>query len=377
MFWSRAAGDMTMKRCLLRALKLFAIIALLAVVVPVAAIEGVCRPDVAAWSGPTAIQPFPEVTERNYRRPELNTYFTFPESYVAYSFEDFGQFLDRGSESGFNYGSQIFGFWKSFCAINRLAGSHGAAPFDLKAKTYMIGISYSAEFAIKGAYENTIGRLTEWIRGPERTPQDLYARKVLQDYATFLYTIPWYKFPVRAKLDGLFAITDPSPSPVRTWERKFALCSEYLVRTGYAWLTQKGLDASGGEAPRDVMFVVRTLPRDMLAREPRIKVIRALNTDWQLVLVPRDKAFTDILNGILNEGYEVAEIAGNRNALVTLIVPDSPTLSITRVRELFSLPLDAKPGFRRVGLDAKIPDLVLISRELKSAGLTIERFYDY
>jgi hypothetical protein len=363
-------------RCIRRALALFAVVAVLSIVVPVVVIEGVCRPEAPAWSGAAAIQPFPEVTDKNYRRPELNSYFTFPEWYVTYSFEDFGRFLDQGNESAFNYPTQVLGFWKSVCAINRLVAGRGGTPFDVKAMIYVIGIGYSAEYAIKGAYENTIGRVTEWMRGPERTPQDLYARKALQDYATFLTTVPWYKFPFGEKLSGLFAIIDPSPSLVRTWERKFALGSGYLVKAGYAWLIQKGVDAGGDEAPRDIMFVVRTLPQEMLAREPRIKVVRALNSDWQLVRIPRDKALTGILNGILSEGYEVAEIAGNRNILVTLIAPDSTTL-VTRGRELFSQPLDAKPGFRRVGLDAKIADLVLIGRELKSADATIEHFYDY
>lgn len=361
-------------RCIRRALALFAVVAALSIVVPVVVIEGVCRPEALAWSGAAAIQPFPAVTDKNYRRPEINGYFSFPEWYVVYSFGDFGHFLEQANESGFNYPTQILGFWKSFCAINRVAAGRGETPFDIKAMIYVIGISYSAEYAIKGAYENTIGRVTEWIRGPERTPQDLYARKALQDYATFLQTAPWYKFPFGEKLSGLFAITDPSPSLVRTWERKFALGSGYLVKAAFARLIQKV--ASSDEAPRDIMFVVRTLPQDMLAREPRIKVLRALNSDWQLVRIPRDKAFTDILNGILSEGYEVAEIAGNRNILVTLIAPDSTTLA-TRGRELFSQPLDAKPGFRRVGLDAKIADLVLIGRELKSAGVTIEHFYHY
>ena len=55
---------------------------------------------------------------------------------------------------------------------------------------YVIGISYSAEYAIKGLYENTIGRAFEWIRGEKRTPQDEFGRTVLQDYAAFLYPSP-------------------------------------------------------------------------------------------------------------------------------------------------------------------------------------------
>lgn len=367
-----------LKRWLLRTLALIAILILLAIVVPVAAIELGCRPDTAATSAAApAVGNLPAIAEKNYRRNELNTYFTFPEWYIVYSFEDFGRFLDDASESGFSYTSQISGFWKSFCTINWLAAGRGDVPLETKVMVYVIGVSFSAEYALKGAYENTIGRLTEWIRGSQRTPQDVYARKVLQDYGAFLYTVPWFKFPFGEKLSGLFAIAEPTTSTIRTWERKFALGAEYVVKIGYAWLIQKGLDASGDEVPRDIMFVVKTLSPGTLAREPRIKVVRALNADWQLVQVPRYKDFTDILNGLLNEGHAVAEIAGNRNILVTLVAPDTAKLSIGGTTELFSLPLDGKPGFRRVGLDVKIPDLVSVSRALKAAGVSIEHFYDY
>ena len=45
--------------------------------------------------------------------------------------------------------------------------------------------------------------------------------------------------------------------------------------------------------------------------------------------------------------------------------------------ELFSLDLDARPGFRRAGLKARIDRLVDINRDLKARGASIEHFYDY
>ena len=111
----------------------------------------------------------------------------------------------------------------------------GQSLADVKTMIYVIGVSYSAEYAI--------GRVFEWIRGEALTPQDDYARKVLQDYAAFLYTIPWYKYPFQEKLDGLMTISAPTPSPLRTWERDFSLGTEYFIKIGYAELIQKALDA--------------------------------------------------------------------------------------------------------------------------------------
>ena len=67
----------------------------------------------------------PAIDEPGYRRKQNNTFFTFPEWYIVYSFEDFGRFLDRSSESHFNYLGHIFGFWRSFCTINRAVPPSG------------------------------------------------------------------------------------------------------------------------------------------------------------------------------------------------------------------------------------------------------------
>ena len=130
-------------------------------------------------------------------------------------------------------------------------------------------------------------------------------------------------------------------------------------------------------ATRSRATVVAALPPEALAKEPRIKPIRALNAQWQLVQAPRYKALTEILQGLLDQGFGLAEIAGNHDILVTVIAPDAAKLDIKGTTELFSLELDAQPGFRRAGLKASIDRLVDINRELKAKGASIEHFYDY
>jgi hypothetical protein len=367
---------MRKRRRWLRWLGLLALAGLVVLAIPFLVIEGGCRPE-ATTSETASVATSFDIADAGYRRNEANTYFTFPEWYIVYSFEDFGRFLDHGSESGFKYGRHIAGFWRSFCTINRFAAGRYQNLSDVKTMIYVIGFSYSIEYAIKGAYENTIGRLFEWIRGPQLTPQDAYARAVLQDYAAFLYTIPWYKYPFRDKLNGLDAITAPTPSAARTAERDFALGTEYRIKIGYAALIQKALDVSNDDEPREIMFVVKTLPPEFLTREPRIRVNRALTPEWQLVLTPRYKDFTEIVKLLLKEGYPIAEIAGNKNILITAIAPDKTTPAVDGVRSLFSLALDAKPGFRRIGIGAKLEQLVPIARALEASGVSIEHFYDY
>src|SRR4029078_5252155 len=156
-----------------------------------------------------------------------------------------------------------------------------------------------------------------------------------------------------------------------------ALGAEYFVKIGYASLIQKALDAGGDNEARDIMLWVPTRPREFWAKETRIKPIRALNAQWQLVQAPRYKAFTEILQGLLDQGIGLAEIAGNHDIFVTVAAPDAAKLDIKGTTELFSLELDARPGFRRAGLKARIDRLVDINRELKARGASIEHFYDY
>ena len=97
----------------------------------------------------------------------------------------------------------------------------------------------------------------------------------------------------------------------------------------------------------------------------------------QLVQAPRYKDLTEILQGLLDQGYGLAEIAGNHEILITVIAPDAAKLDIKDTTELFSLELDARPGFRRAGLKVRIDRLVDINRDLKAKGVSIEHFYDY
>src|SRR6478752_10404005 len=135
-------------RCILAVI---AILIVLTVFVPLAYIEGTCRPSSGAVAASAPAVALPAIDEQGYRRKLNNTFFTFPEWYIVYSFEDFGRFLDRASESHFNYLGHILGFWRSFCTINRAVPATESRT-EVKTMIYIIGVSYSIEYAIKGLY---------------------------------------------------------------------------------------------------------------------------------------------------------------------------------------------------------------------------------
>ncbi len=108
-----------MLRRLRRFLAGLVVLIALSVLVPLAYIEGRCGPASNAPAAAAPAQALPAINEQGYRRKLDNTFFTFPEWYIVYSFEDFGRFLNNSSESQFNYLGHILGFWRSFCTINR------------------------------------------------------------------------------------------------------------------------------------------------------------------------------------------------------------------------------------------------------------------
>jgi hypothetical protein len=124
-----------------RWLRWLALAGLVVLAIPFVAIEGVCHPESRAGDAVSPATTF-DIADAGYLRNEANTYFTFPEWYIVYSFEDFGHFLDHGSESGFKYGRHILGFWRSFCTINRFAAGRYQSLSDVKTMIYVIGFSY-------------------------------------------------------------------------------------------------------------------------------------------------------------------------------------------------------------------------------------------
>ncbi len=364
-------------RRILRAVAIAAAVVVVAVAVLVGSIELGCRGSAVAvpQAGPRSTF---AIDAPGYRRAKSSTYFTFPEWYIVYASEDFGKFVETGNESGFHYASAIAGFWTSFCTIKRQTYGRADAATDVSVMIYTIGLSFSAEYAVKGLWETTIGRLTEWLRGPELTAEDRFSHAVALDYAKFLYAVPWYKYPFSAKLKEFWRDTPAGGSAqLRKWERRLALSLEYGVKAGYGWLIQKAMDVSNDEDAREIMLVVRGLEPADLAAEPRLKVVKDLGEGATLVLVPRYQVFSDIAVGLSRKGRVIAEIAGNHDILMTAILRDGASPPVAGLTELFSLPLSARPGWRRAGFDVRVDALAAVVREFDRGEVAIEHLFDY
>lgn len=351
-----------------RAALLFGGLLLAAAMAPVAYIEAGCgRADGTAASeqGRTVLTP----TER---RSEARTWLTYPEWHIVYSAESFGSFLAAGHPpSDYPYGNDIFGFWRAACAVNRVsAGLPGSG--EAKVMIYTIGLSYSAELAIKAAWERTLGRFTQWASGYD-SADDRYAAAVQQRYASFMHETPWYRFPFGDALAGLWRTSEPHRL-MRHWERRLALSLEYGVKAGYARLIGWASGATLGPDELTLRFAARATPAQLSSIDSRFKPIRSAPGGVTVVEAPRYAQLTDLLRELARAGVELTEIAGNDDIFLTALVRDaSPALG----NRLFAMKLGDRPGWRRVGVTVKVADLGSAIRSIEGGGGKIEHIYDY
>jgi hypothetical protein len=362
-----------MNVCLKRALFLVAALAgvtLIAAAVPIIAIETGCK----GGSEPSAQQAGPiEIREPNYRRAEGDSYLTYPEWYIVHAYADLAGVTRRSSESRYRYFSAITTFWGSLCGATATARAIGPVTFDQRVTDYIIGLSFSLEMAVQGIYERTIGALTAWLRGEQKTPEDAFNQRFLDEYAAFLQDTPWYQYPFRAELVRFWRETPWSwNSPVRSIERRIALSLEYGLKGLYA----VAIGALAGYSPAEltIMSVIRPPPD---ARVDGVTVVRELADGSELVRTLRYAAFTNILQAWARNGTSVVEIAGNHRILTTVLAPATLVLDMPGSTQIFSIPIQSKPGWQRLGFDTQVSKLTEAIASVERQGAIFEHAYDY
>jgi hypothetical protein len=359
-----------MKR-LWRVLKWTALALVLGVAVllsPVAYVETFCRADMAAQD----YQPL--ITDPAFQRAEANSYLTYPEWHIVYAYEGLAKTLETTDEHAFDYSASIAGFWRSFCALNRQANRHGGGDFNTRATIHVIGVSYTLELLMKAAYEETIGRLFSVIRGPEKTPQDLFAARMAADYAKFLQQVPWYKYDFETAKAELWA--EPVPSLLRGWERRLALGGEFSAKTAYAGVIASAVEASGVAILR-IRSVVSGLDETVLRSIDGVDVVGTAGGPL-VIETPRYREFTHILEAIVERGGVVIEIAGNDDIMLSAVGWDDPDLETLKHGTILArIPRDGHAGSARWLIGIKVAEIGPVIDEIKANGLALEHIYDY
>jgi hypothetical protein len=239
-----------------------------------------------------------------------------------------------------------------------------------------IGVSFTAENMLKGVYEGTVGRLAEWTAS-EPTEEEIYAARVAKEYGEFLHMTPWYFFPFRERLQGLWAETDSwGPNPIRKWERKLSLSAEYGLKILYAGLTRLGAEAAyGGADVEKIYAVTEGLTGEMLSSD--LEWMKDIDENRKLIRITRFERFTRLVPGLTENGLRFIEIAGNDEILATVFAPRAEEYSLTYGEPLFDLPVLTDPQRTRLAVRVRLEDLRLFLDELEHSPYQLEHLYDY
>jgi len=319
-----------------------------------------------------AVQKIPD-----YYRPESKTYLTLPEWYIVYSTDEYAAFLQEHRSGEFPYFKAVGQYWQSYVDVCREV--KGRYPFNSDSQFTLgfIGISFTAENMLKGAYEGTLGRVTEWISSDTPTEEEIFAAQVAKDYGEFLHMTPWYFFPFKETLQTLWTETSMwGPDPIRKWERKLALTVEYGGKILYAGFTNLGAQATYGGADVEKVYAITSgMTTDLVSDD--LEIVEQVD-DLQLIRITRFEYFSDTVPGLTERDVQFIEIAGNDEILFTLIGSQDADYNFEHGTTLFDLPILTQPGLTRVSIKVRVADIGLFLQELRGrSDVKFEHMYDY
>lgn len=325
---------------------------------PVAYVEVACR-------GTPVADGYVPLLPPEDRRPEARTLLTYPEWHIVHAYEDYAAVIARGDPHDYRFLPEIVGFWSSACALTRVAAAHGGVDGATRRMVHVIGVSFTAELLLKALYEETLGRVATWVRGPARAPLDDLSARQAAAYAAFLRQTPWYRWDFGADAAALSAA---DTGAFRDRERDLALGVEYRAKALYARAIAAAVAGVGADE-LTLRSVVAGLAPEALAALPGVEVVGTM-PQGVVVETPRYAAFTDLARAIAAQGGRFVEIAGNDDILVTALGPQGAAPGA-----LASVPLQGREGVRYLLL-LKVPDLAALLAD-PPPGIEVEHVHDY
>jgi hypothetical protein len=341
------------------------LVAVVVLLLPVGYVELACRGDARTQT----YQPL--ITDPSSRRPEANTYLTYPEWHIVYAYDGLAEALKTGDEHAFDYASSVAGFWRSTCSLMRVADEHGGADGPTRTMIHTIGVSFTMEMAAKAAYEESLGRLAAWIRGQRKTPQDVAIAEMATDYAAFLRQTPWYKYPFARESQKLWKA--PVDGVVRGWERRLAIGTEFGVKRVYARII--GGAAAAAPAQLVIRTIVTGLDEGTLSHIDDVKVVGVRQQGIEIE-TPRYDRFTRILADIARRGGSIREIAGNDDIMVTVTVPVGAAADLAHGTVIARVRRQGFPSERLI-VGVKVTELATLLKGRPIGDPGLEHIFDY
>lgn len=310
------------------------------------------------------------------RRGEEQTFLTFPEWFLVFSPAEYAAFAQRHTPDEFCFWGHIGQFWHGYGAvIDQTRMRREPTNWGYHVMIVVIGVSTTVEYAIRSAYETVVGRMTAMLG--TRTAEDDYAAHVAQEYVDFIRYRPWYEFDFTARLHGLWTQTDwIGPNPLRKWERRYALTTEYAVKAAYGWLIGKATHTAYATPIESTSVLVDH--RQTCTETPDGVSIRHEVSDSQVLLaLPRYEGFMKPAVALARCGADFREIAGNRSVIVVSVQGPERASAPAATELMLRQRIITEPGHERLVLIVPVAGLTATLNGLAAEHMTLEHIFDY
>jgi hypothetical protein len=315
---------------------------------------------------------------KNYFRPEDDAYLSLPEWYIVWSYQEKADFQKANPPSAFPYFGEVRQYWGNYCCMSRLTRGKYGFNWGEEIMLVVIGNSFSAEYLLKGLYEKTVGRFSEWTSGVyPSTEEDAYAYQVARDYAHFVQVRPFYEFHFARHIRGLWTQNHFWGNNLfRKWERRAFLTLDYTTEAFYCWLVEKATHLSYGYEPDRTYAWVDHADAGTLQIDS-VKVVKSIGSGAYIIDAPRYQPFTPVAVELSRKGTHFVEIDGNGSITVSVLAQRSWLVENQFAESLFSQPVLTQPGWQRVILRCDVAFLDRALLTLLGDGVTVEHIYDY
>ena len=306
-----------------------------------------------------------------WARPEDQTFLTLPEWLIVYSTDELGAFLATHRPSAFPWFGAIQQFWGAY----RVVWARTRRDYDFNAGYHamigVIGTSYTLEYALRGAWEHTLGA---WFEGPERVPEEDAFARITADYGAFTHHTPWYAFPFAERRADL---SNPPGAGLRGLERRLVNGLDLTLKSWWGGTMGAASQAAYGAETDRIEVWVRGRPEDVEAL-PGVRVLSTLGPGDLLIELPRYEPFTAALRTLAHAGVPIASIAGGLRVLVQIDAPADWHDAHLWGEVLLELPRLTDPTRKRVAIEVPVRRLHAVIPGLEaSAGEPVEHVYDY
>lgn len=311
----------------------------------------------------------------DYFRPADNMYLSIPEWYIVYSADEYAKVLEGSLPSHFSYLSANRDFWSQYDAVTKNNPNLINNDSNYRTVLKVIGVSFSVENFIKAAYENTVGRASEWLAGGRQVPEDKYAATVAREYADFMYDYPWYDFSYFKAFIGVWVLSNDVDhnfgQVLRRVERKLILSVEYLIKSAYSSIIAIATHTKFG-VQDDIIYALVSSDGEVSN-----EIVSAAHYQ------PFTRALKERMEAELNnEGFSILDISGNQRITLTYLdtvgaeVVSNAT-EVLRDKEISSSSLNEELYQDRITVEVPVKKIFSVFKELKLRDIEIDHFYDY